>query len=184
MAMILTLWRLLADRRGAALVEFTLVVPILLGLSLTGFEVGRLVLADQKVSHAAGIVADLVAQSESTPTNGELAVLMGAAREVATPFDLAHDGKVIVSSFTLGGNKPPRLNWRRTDSGALAAQSRIANALPAGLADPSLPQSTLVTAEVFYRHATTVYTPLDLDGTLYHAALARPRVVPMTNAPQ
>ncbi|MBE0530528.1 MAG: pilus assembly protein [Rhodospirillales bacterium] len=182
--MIRALLRMVRDRRGAALVEFTLIVPILLSLSLTGFEMGRLLLADQKVSHAAGIVADLVAQSESTPTVGELAVLMGAAREVASPFDLAAEGKVIVSSFTLGGNQQPRLNWRRADNGALAAQSRIADALPAGLADPALPQSTLLTAEVFYRHATTVYTPIDLAGTLYHAALARPRVVPMTNVPQ
>jgi Flp pilus assembly protein TadG len=182
--MIRALLRMVRDGGGAALVEFTLIVPILLSLSLTGFEMGRLLLADQKVSHAAGIVADLVAQSESTPTNGELAVLMGAARPVASPFDLAHEGRVIVSSFTLGGDQPPRLNWRRTDDGQLAAQSRIADALPAGLTDPTLPQSTLVTAEVFYRHATTVYTPFDLAGTLYQAALARPRVVPMTNVPQ
>ena len=84
--------RFLRDTRAGPLVTFALVLPMLVALIFTGFEIARLILANQKVANAASIVADLVGQTEDILTEGDLAQLMGAARRVGEPFDLRGRG--------------------------------------------------------------------------------------------
>ena len=175
--------RFLRDTRAGPLVAFALVLPMLVAMIFTGFEIARLILANQKVANAASIVADLVGQTEDILTESDLAQLMGAARRVGEPFDLEDGGRVIVSSFTIGGARLPRLNWRRIDNGHLAASSRIAEALPEELTDPDLPESELITTEVFFRYTPAVFSFVDVNTTVYHFALVRPRVRSMETPP-
>ena len=168
--------RIVRDTRAGPLVTFALVLPILVTLIFTGFEIARLVLANQKVAHAAGIVADLVGQTEGILTDGDVSQLMAAARRVGEPFELADAGRVIVSSFTIGGNQPPRLNWQRLDDGHLAVTSRIADEFPPQLINPELPESELITTEVFFVFDPAVFSVVDLNSTVYHYAMVRPRV--------
>ncbi len=181
--MIGSVTRFVRDTRAGPLVAFALVLPILITLIFTGFEIARLILANQKVAHAAGIVADLVGQTEGTLTEGDVTQLMGAARRIGQPFDIEDGGRVIVSSFTIGGNQLPRLNWQRLDDGHLAATSRIAEALPSQLIDPELPESELITTEVFFRYGPAVFSLVDVNTTVYHFAMVRPRVRSLETAP-
>jgi hypothetical protein len=152
------------DRRGAALVEFTLLAPILLGLALTGFEMGRLLLAHQKVSHAAGVVADLVAQSEAAPTQGDLRVLMGSARP-SPRLRPGGRGTGDVTSFTQGGNQPPA-----STGGAPTRRrppERIADARPPNCPIPPAAEH-VVTPRSFTATRHRLYAAR-FDGTVYQA---------------
>jgi len=168
--------RLLRHRRGAALAELALVIPLFTVLTFGVVEFGRLLLAGLKLDRAAGTAADLVAQSRSLDET-TLADLLDAARLVADPFDLSAGGRLIVSGIGLDPGGTPRLYWQRcTGVGARDARSGLGMqggtaTLPAGFA--LRPGETLITAEIFFD-----FQPLFLRGPLNVAPIPqrlRPR---------
>ena len=85
------LGRLKRDRRGVLAVEMAIATPVVIGLLLSGIEVTRYVLLNQKIERASATMADLVSQSE-TLSEGGLANLYAATAYVMDPFGLVADG--------------------------------------------------------------------------------------------
>ena len=177
--------RLGSCSRGSALVQFAIVLPLFVALTLGGFEATRLIVGQQKIQHAAGAVADLVGQSEADLTEAGLGTLMAAARLIADPLDIAAGGRVILSSVTVDEDGA-RLNWQRSDDGALGQTSRIATGaavvLPQEILD--LPQEgeelPLIVAEVFFDYRPRVGGTWIPGTTLYGSAVLRPRIRDLT----
>ncbi|GAB6053448.1 pilus assembly protein [Magnetospira thiophila] len=172
--------KFVADRRGVLAVEIAFAIPLLLGLILSGVEITRYVLLNQKIERTTMTVADLVSQAE-TLTGAEVDNLFVAGDFVMEPFDINTDGQVIVSSL-VGNAGGATVAWQRTYGGGTGG-SRFGTAggsavLPSGFAIES--GESVVVAEVFYD-----YTPMFMGGDLvegvvgnvqlYNSALFRPR---------
>jgi len=161
--------RLFHHRRGAALAELALVIPLFTVLIFGVVEFGRLLLAGLKLDRAAATAADLVAQSRSLD-EAMLAELLDAARLVADPFNLPAGGRLVVSGIGLDAAGSPRLHWQRcSGNGAKDARSGLGAQggpakLPAGFT--LRPGETLIAAEIFFD-----FQPMFLRGPLNVAPL-------------
>lgn len=169
------------DRRGALAVETAIALLILSALLMSGVEVTRFVMANQKVDRTSSTVADLVSQAE-TLTEEDIADLFAAAGFVADPFDIAANGQVIVTSISKTSGNPPAVNWQR----AMGAGSGTSTFGAEG-GDATLPEGfivrdgeSIVVGETFFD-----FTPIFTDGvignsTLYNHAILRPRFGKLT----
>ena len=174
--------RFIKDRRGTLAIEAAFAIPVLAALVLSGVEVTRYVLLNQKIERASATMADLVSQAE-TLTEADLGNLFTATGFVVDPFDLAADGRIIVSSISKSGSAAPRVNWQRGFGGggggsAFGVEGGDAT-LPAGFAVRD--GESIVVGEAFFD-----FTPIFTGGvvgntTLYTSSILRPRFGSLTS---
>jgi len=161
--------RLLKDQRGTLAVEMAIAMPILIALLLSGVEVTRFVLLNQKIERASSTMADLTSQAEIL-AEGDLVNLFTASGYVVEPFDLAADGHIIVSSISMLGTASPVINWQRgfgAGSGASIFGVEGANAvLPTGFVIRD--GESVIVAEAFYD-----FTPIFSGGVMSASTLSR-----------
>jgi Flp pilus assembly protein TadG len=117
-------YRLLSSRAGNVAVEFALAAPVLVMLMLASAELARFVILHQKMDRVATTISDLVSRAE-TISESELTDIFTAAGEVATPFNLADLGVVIVSSVTNPDGAGPIVAWQRSGGGAYSGTSQV-----------------------------------------------------------
>lgn len=168
-------WR---DRRGAIVVEFALVAPLLVLMMLGTFEVTRYILLHQKLDRMAIAAGDLVAQGE-TITIAQLTDIFAATGLIAEPFTIGNAGVVIVSSaYRATGTSTVQVAWQRTGTGTLGAASTVGTqggsaTLPAGF---TLREGeSAIIAEVFYEFRPVLAPDLTPPARLFHRAIFRPR---------
>jgi Flp pilus assembly pilin Flp len=169
------------DRRGVSAVEFALVAPVLLLLSLGTVEIGRFALLALKLQHAATTLADLATREEELSA-ATLDGLFAATRQVTAPFDLEGNGLVIVTGVSAEDGEGAAVSWQRR-RGKLEVESEIgavgaAARLPAELTVDD--GETVVAAEVFFRHQPWLLG-LVPETTLRRIALYRPRLGTLRN---
>lgn len=168
--------RLLVERCGAVAVELAMAVPILSMLTLSGVEITRFILLNQKIERAAVTVADLTSQAEAL-SEGDLDSLFLVTTQVMTPFNLTGQGQVIVSSVGAKDGNPPRIGWQRS-YGVLANSSAFGNeggvpAFPSGFVVRD--NENVIVAEVYYDYAPLVASGVIDPVTLYNVAYFKPR---------
>ena len=73
------------DSRGVAAVEFALLLPILMLLYFGVVELTQGIMAQQRTSHVAATVGDLVSQS-STLSSADVADILSVGGEVMYPY--------------------------------------------------------------------------------------------------
>jgi hypothetical protein len=167
--------RLVRDRRGNFTIELAVAMPVLLVLLLTGIEFTRFVLVNQKVERTSASMADLVSQS-TVMTEGGIDNLFAAAKYVMDPFDLAEEGRLIVTSVAaLGG--PPRIRWQRSygarsDASAFGREGAIAS-LPAGMIVRD--GENVILCEAFFRYRPMIFQGIIDENTIRRFAAYRPR---------
>jgi Flp pilus assembly protein TadG len=140
-------YRLGSDRAGTAGIEFALVLPILLLLSLVALETTLAVMASMGLTSAAESVADIVAQQTSagwSVSNVCTAGQLSMSPLSGTPLSVA------IASVTNNGGSAS-VDWQDTSCGSAAS---ISNA--ASLAAPLVPDSG---DSVIVVQATYAYTP-------------------------
>ncbi len=171
-----------AERRGSIFVELALALSFLTTLTVGGVETARYVLLVQKIERVVSTSADL-ASSGLTISSGDLDQIFAASREIAVPFDLSANGTVIVSSVSVTGNNPPRIDWQRAGGGNLSVGSAIGQ--PGGVA--TLPNGftirdgeEVIVAEVYYAFEPFLAPDLIAPSQLYRVAFFRPRLAPLT----
>lgn len=167
-----------ADKRGNSLVEFGLILPLLTFVFMGSFDIGQLVVAHMKIYNAASSMADLVARDETISTT-TLTDLFGAASQVATPFNLGANGKVIITSVSADADDDPRIFWQAEDMGAYAAVSSVGSTIGEPAILPSTlqvdDQETIIVSEVFYQFEP-IFGLVNTSSTIYHSAYYRPRL--------
>lgn len=96
-----------SDTRGVSTLEFALILPLFIGLGLTGIEMAYMSTVNMQVSQTAISLADNASRlgqtdnSSVTPTVTEAdvdSILSGAIRQGET-YDLATNGRIILSSL-------------------------------------------------------------------------------------
>jgi hypothetical protein len=170
------------DRRGALVVEVALAIPVLAGLLLSGVEVTRYVLLNQKLERASATMADLVSQAEKI-SEADLANLFIATRYTVEPFDLAGDGRVIVSSIAKSSGTAPRVVWQRafgSGSGTSSFGVQGGDAvLPDGFAVRD--GENVIVGEAFFDFVPVFAGDALGNTTLHSYAVLRPRFGSLTS---
>jgi Flp pilus assembly protein TadG len=172
--------RFARDGKGTISVELAVAVPVLTALLMSGVEVTRYVLINQKLERTAATMGDLISRMPEL-TEGDITSFFAASDQVMTPYDVQIDGRVIISSIARAGGDP-EIIWQRT-YGLVAAASRFGAAgdpavLPAGFEVRD--SENVITAEIFYEFEPIMMTAVLEAGRLYSRAVFRPRFGSLT----
>jgi len=133
------------DTRGAAALEFALILPGMLAIYLGGIQVSSAVIANHKVTHATSVLADLVTQVDGGISNVEMQNILNAVTTVIAPYPV-EQFSVVVSGVRVDRDGIARVAWSDArNATALAVDSLVT--LPAGL---SQAETFLVVADVAY----------------------------------
>jgi hypothetical protein len=124
---------ILRDRRGLALIEFTIVLPVLLILVFYGIELANYALTRQRVSQLALLVADNASRIgvqevlRNRPiTEAQINDLFTGAALQGGNIALRDKGRVILSGLTVNSSGGQWLQWQRC-FGSLAFPSHYGN---------------------------------------------------------
>jgi hypothetical protein len=169
--------RLQRDRRGTLPVELALVLPVMMLLLVGAADVTWLYIANQKVTRAAGVLADLTARAAEIRT-ADVTDLFDAAREVVAPLDFAANGQAYVSSIANADGNGARVSWQLASADGLSAASRVGTR--GGTADLGgvitvEAREELIVAETFLEVEPLFGLLIQGPTRLYVRALQRPR---------
>jgi Flp pilus assembly protein TadG len=172
------------DRRGVAIPEAAIIMAVLVPMLLGGFEVARFALLQQKLSRATMATADLITQCE-TIAGSEVDSIMSATGLMMQPFTTGGAQRVIVTSVSKTGSANPKIDWQRLGGGSLSGvASKIGTTvggnatLPAGFLVRS--GENAIIAEIYYQFTPTLAGDIVPSRILYHRAMLRPRVLPLS----
>lgn len=170
------LTRFWGERRGIALVEFALVLPVLVLVLLGSYDYGRYVIVHQKVQRTCATIADLIAR-ESQLADGDIPDILAAANHVMSPFTLGGNGDIIISIVTDDGSGLT-IDRQYSGAGNLLVASRLGTegsvpTLPVGLTIEE--NEVMVVAETFFWFDALFLPHWAIDDVLYDVSYYRPR---------
>lgn len=157
-----------ADRAGAALVEFALILPVMLLIMLGMFETLQMVEAHRRVTHVAAAIGDLVAQEAKT-NNADLADVFVAGSMLMAPLDATGLGQRVMSYGADKDGKVTQL-WSKT-SGTYGGTQPAG--LPAGYV--LKPNQGVIVADVSYAYKPTLRWVLPTSIAMQKRQVFRPR---------
>ena len=155
--------RLLRDQRGVSAIEFALIAPIMILIYFGLVEFSQGFMAERRSSHAASIVADLVAQSSQT-SKKDLDSIFQVGDVVMKPF-AASGLSIIVSSVTVDSRGVATVEWSHANGRNLpprAPRSRVADLPP----DLITAGETVILGETEYRYTSAAAQVLP-DGAVF-----------------
>ena len=172
------------DARGVSAVEFALILPIMLLLYLGCDELGNGLTIARKVTHVTSTISDLVTQSKSSVSSGEMTNILNAATAIMTPYD-ATMLRIRLSEYAIDASGKVTVVWSvarnpGTTYPALAAGTVIST-VPTSLRTPS---TNLVTAEVHYAYTPTIGYVMTGTFDLHDQFYLRPRLSAGITGPQ
>ncbi len=149
---LVALQRLLDSRSGASAIEFAFLMPVLIALYLSSYEITTAYTASTKVLKAASTVADSVAR-HSTVTKATLAEMIDAAKATLAPESADGLGlKITGVSVDSAGNASVLWSWDQDGNAPYVKGSEVD--APDDLKTPS---SFLIRAEASLPHEILLY---------------------------
>lgn len=126
--------RFARDQRGVAFVEFALILPLFIGVTVGGVEIANLMLVNMRVQRLATQMANLIAQrgaSQRPLSEDQVYDVLAAMDVAAQPLNIRRDGRVVLSAV-LGEDTNAdrvadvsRIKWQRFDGGLTSATPSI-----------------------------------------------------------
>jgi Flp pilus assembly protein TadG len=161
--------RLAKDRAGTAGIEFALVLPIMLLLSLVALEATLAVMASMCLTNAAESVADIVAQQNSA--NWSISNVCTAGQLSMTPLS-GTPLQIAVASVTNNQGSGVSVDWQDTSCGGAAT---ISNATT--LAMPLIPDSgdSVIVVQASYKYTPPIQYLFSSSITMTQTSYQRPR---------
>lgn len=177
------------NRRGVAMVEFAMLLPLLMMLAAGSFEVARYALIIQKLDRIVGTLSDLVARSGSeVMTELEISNIMESAFYMAQPFDITGESMLVLTSVEGRNAQAPIILSQRIAGDVSGAESAVGAtingdaALPDAFPDMGSGETlsdgeTLIVAEIIYNYSPYLAGSLGIfdDMVFYRDAYFRPR---------
>ncbi len=166
------------DRRGAAAVEFVLIVPILIGMYFMLNETANGMRAARKTTMVARVMADL-ATRRADITDADRANIFAAAAPIVSPFTSAPQGYRLTSiRFDTNGNG--YVHWSEVTGTGIGsahpvctpAQGVGALSVPAGL---KVPNTSVVLAEALLKYKPVIGWNITGEINLKDQLYMRPR---------
>jgi len=155
---------------GLAALEFALILPLLVGLYLGGFEVSEAFMINRKVTHTTSALGDLVAQAEEI-SDTDIGNILDASAAILNPYpsDLA---TMIVSGVMIDDEGVATVVW--SDSRNVTAREvGTTISLPLGVIQL---ETFIVMAEVAYQYTPTFGHTFTGVVTLSDTFYLRPRL--------
>lgn len=180
----MSLSKFIRNNHGVAAVEFALLMPILLLLFLSGFELTRYVLLNQKLSKTAASMSDLISRLPSV-TEFEVQNSFNAVQHLMSPYHEPEGTKVIITSV-INDAGTVRVNWQRCGGGSFAVTSAIGAegelaTLPAGFTLED--KEDTIIAEIFYNFVPILAPETVGPGVLSITRFTRPRLGALVEIP-
>jgi Flp pilus assembly protein TadG len=158
------------NQRGSIAIEFALIAPVLLTLTIGMFEVAGLVSADMKLANAAQLLGDLVAQ-QTIQTNTMTTNFCTGAKDAMSPLS-GTPFKATIASVTHNSSGTV-IDWQDTTCGGAS----IANvASLAATVTPNVGDSVII-VQATYSYTSPVTYVLSSTYSLTQITYSRPRNV-------
>jgi Flp pilus assembly protein TadG len=143
----------IADARGAAAIEFALILPVLLALYAVGFEVCQAATVNRKLTDTTVQLANLTSQYTSV-AKSDIATIMNASSETMTPYPNSALA-LSLSEVNIDAKGNATVCWSEAFLDGVALQGNPLTTPPT--APPSLmtPSSSYIVVE-----STYAYTPV------------------------
>ena len=120
--------RIGADSRGAAAVEFALLLPLMALIYFGVVEVTQGAMTEQRVAHAASAIGDLVAQSSSV-TSAEVGDIFTVGDTIMSPYPTT-GLQMRVSSLTADKNGAVTVAWSQATGMTALSKGATVSGLP------------------------------------------------------
>jgi len=106
-------FRMIADRRGAAAIEFAFIAPVLLSLYFVTMEFSQGIEANKKVGRIGSMVADLVTQQDEVDVD-QLVAIMRIGEAILQPYNRTKPTITVTAIQISNDNNPvARVAWSR-----------------------------------------------------------------------
>jgi Flp pilus assembly protein TadG len=145
----LSILRLVRDSRGVAAVEFALLLPILMLLYFGVVELTQGIMTQQRTSHVAASVGDLVSQS-STLTSADVTDIFSVGSEVMYPYPTT-SLKLRVTTLTDDTHGNVTVAWSQASGMTPLSKGATVSGLPANVV---VPGESVVMSESQYTYAS------------------------------
>lgn len=170
--------RMLRAERGAAAVEFALILPVMLLVYLGTLEASTLITMDRKVQSVAGAVGDLVARSDTTLSAAQMQDYFRAASGIMTPYSPAAVRQV-VTAVSVAADGTTRVVWTRQYLNGVYSSSTPHTVnqpypLPAEMVNIARAQ-TVIAAEAYYAYTPLLGIVINTPINLYRSSFFMPR---------
>ena len=183
--------RFLRDKSAVAIVEFAMILPVLLVMTVGSFEVARYAFLTQKLDRISATLADLTARAEAL-TAAEVDNLFNSIEHLAQPFSFDEEGMVVISSVVGRAGLDPLIIGQKIQGEIPDHDSKIGTngetaTLPGVFTDEDgqtlKDGEGLIVTEVFYSFApyftggdTGILSDVLGTTTLYRQSFFRPRL--------
>ena len=146
-----------ADVRGAAAVEFALILPVLVMLYAFGFEICQAATVNRKLTDTTVQLANLTSQYTKV-AKSDISTIMNASSETMTPFS---NGAltVVVSEITIDNNGKAAVTWSEPYLNGVAFQGTPLTTPPTAPPSFAIANSSYIVVQ-----STYAYTPV-IAGT-------------------
>jgi len=139
------------DSKGAALVEFTFLLPLLVTLSLGIYEVTNYIMLTTKLNEIASQVGNWVGAQTSTATITDCLI---GANLMGSSYNFSTNGGVVVSGLQQAGTTAAqKLVWQQASSGASSTITSSSGNASAPFSMALVPN--LIVVEVSYNYQPT-----------------------------
>jgi len=176
-------YQLIADRDGAAAVEFALIFPVMFTLFMGSIEITNLMMANLKTTAATEAASDLLAQTRASANTSTKTTLDGynaAAGMIMSP--LSTTGlKLAFASITFDAAGTPSVAWHyeENSASAITTASLDSNTLRNLLENTTTPTSdSVVMVKATYVYSSPISFVLGTSYTFTDIAYNHPRYVP------
>ncbi len=161
--------RLREEKSGMGGVEFAIIAPLLLMLYITAFEVTVGLSVAKRATRTAGVVADLVSQSNQVVTKASLATMSDLANAIFSPYSTTQM-ELEITRVDIDSAGKAKVGWAWAKSGKPSLTKNQSLTLPADMATPG---TALVHAKVTIPHKILMFIPGLLPSELRSYTISR-----------